>query len=57
MLERASRRFRTGWLHRGEHGRLGWGAPENEKVHSFTTAFASSLGTYLHGRRKYETTV
>jgi dihydrofolate reductase len=40
-----------------EHGRFGWGAPEDEEVHSQINALASSLGTYLYGRRMYETMV
>jgi hypothetical protein len=40
-----------------EHGRFGWGAPEDEEVHSYINALASSLGTYLYGRRMYETMV
>jgi dihydrofolate reductase len=40
-----------------EHGRFGWGAPEDEKVHSYINALASSFGTYLYGRRMYETMV
>jgi len=40
-----------------EHGRFGWGAPEDEQVHSYINALASSLGTYLYGRRMYETMV
>src|SRR5438132_11246893 len=40
-----------------EHGRFGWGAPEDEKVHSYINALASSVGTYLYGRRMYETMV
>jgi dihydrofolate reductase len=39
------------------HGRFGWGAPEDEEVHSYINALASSLGTYLYGRRMYETMV
>jgi dihydrofolate reductase len=38
-----------------EHGRFGWGAPEDEEVHSYINALASSLRTYLYGRRMYET--
>ena len=34
-----------------EHGRFGWGAPGDEEVHSYINALASSLGTYLDGRR------
>jgi hypothetical protein len=40
-----------------EHGRFGWGAPEDEEVHSYINALASSLGNYLYGRRMYETMV
>src|SRR5580704_1146303 len=40
-----------------EHGRFGWGAPEDEAVHSYINQLASSLGTYLYGRRMYETMV
>ena len=40
-----------------EHGRFGWGAPEDEEVHSYINQLASSVGTYLYGRRMYETMV
>jgi dihydrofolate reductase len=40
-----------------EHGRFGWGPPEDEEVHSYINELASSLGTYLYGRRMYETMV
>ncbi|WP_438023958.1 dihydrofolate reductase family protein [Sorangium sp. So ce233] len=40
-----------------EHGRFGWGAPEDEEVHSYVNELASSFGTYLYGRRMYETMV
>ena len=40
-----------------EHGRFGWGAPQDEEVHSYINALASSIGTYLYGRRMYETMV
>jgi dihydrofolate reductase len=40
-----------------EHGDFGWGAPEDEEVHSYINELASSLGTYLYGRRMYETMV
>jgi len=36
---------------------FGWGAPKDEQVHSYINALASSLGTYLYGRRMYETMV
>jgi len=38
-----------------EHGRFGWGAPEDEAVHSYINELGSSFGTYLYGRRMYET--
>ena len=37
-----------------EHGRFGWGAPEDEEVHSYINELASSFGTYLYGRKMYE---
>src|SRR5882724_7728803 len=40
-----------------EHGRFGWGAPEDEEVHSYINELASSGGTYLYGRRMYDTMV
>ncbi len=40
-----------------EHGRFGWGAPEDEEVHSYINELASPFGTYLYGRRMYETMV
>jgi dihydrofolate reductase len=40
-----------------EHGDFGWGVPEDEEVHSYVNELASSLGTYLYGRRMYETMV
>jgi dihydrofolate reductase len=40
-----------------EHGRFGWGAPADEEVHSSISALASSIGTYLYGRRMYDTMV
>ena len=38
-------------------GRFGWGAPEDEAVHAYINELASSVGTYLYGRRMYETMV
>jgi dihydrofolate reductase len=38
-------------------GAFGWGAPEDEEVHSYIDELASSVGTYLYGRRMYETMV
>jgi len=40
-----------------EHGRFGWGAPEDEEVHTYINQLASSVGTYLYGRKMYETMV
>jgi dihydrofolate reductase len=40
-----------------EHGRFGWGAPEDEEVHSYINTLATSVDTYLYGRRMYETMV
>jgi dihydrofolate reductase len=40
-----------------EDGRFGWGAPEDEEVHAYVNQLASSVGTYLYGRRMYETMV
>jgi dihydrofolate reductase len=37
-----------------EHGQFGWGAPEDEAVHSYINELGSSFGTYLYGRRMYE---
>jgi dihydrofolate reductase len=37
-------------------GDFGWGAPE-EAVHTYINELASSVGTYLYGRRMYETMV
>ncbi len=38
------------------HGNFGWAAPD-EEVHSYVNQLASSVGTYLYGRRMYETMV
>jgi hypothetical protein len=40
-----------------EHGRFGWGAPDDEEVHSYINKLASPFGTYLYGQRMYETMV
>jgi dihydrofolate reductase len=40
-----------------QHGDFGWGAPEDEELHSYINQLASSFGTYLYGRRMYETMV
>ena len=39
-----------------ERGKFGWGAPD-EEVHSYVNELASYVGTYLYGRRMYETMV
>ncbi len=38
-------------------GDLGWGAAEDEEVHSFIGDTFRGVGTYLYGRRMYETMV
>jgi hypothetical protein len=40
-----------------ERGCFGWGVPDHEEVHSYINQLASSVGTYLYGRRMYETMV
>ena len=40
-----------------EDGKFGWGAPNDEAVHSYINELASSVGTYLYGRRMYDTMV
>ncbi len=37
-------------------GNFGWGAPEEES-HTFVNELSRSIGTYLYGRRMYETMV
>jgi dihydrofolate reductase len=37
-------------------GNFGWGAPEEES-HEFVNELSRSIGTYLYGRRMYETMV
>lgn len=37
-----------------EDGNFGWGAPEQE-IHEFVNEHTASIGTYLYGRRMYET--
>ena len=39
-----------------EHGRFGWAAPD-EEVHAFVNEIERPIGTYLYGRRMYETMV
>ena len=38
-------------------GQFGWGVPEDEEVHSYLNELAASLGTFLYGRKMYETMV
>lgn len=38
-------------------GDFSWGAPEDEELHASINVLASSVGTYLYGRRMYETMV
>ena len=39
-----------------EHGRFDWAALD-EEVHSYINQLESSVGTYLYGRRMYETMI
>jgi dihydrofolate reductase len=39
-----------------EQGNFGWAAPDDE-VHAFVNDLERSVGTYLYGRRMYETMV
>jgi dihydrofolate reductase len=39
-----------------EHGRFGWAKPDAE-VHAFANDLVRPIGTYLYGRRMYETMV
>jgi dihydrofolate reductase len=39
-----------------EHGQFDWAAPD-EEVHRFVNELERSVGTYLYGRRMYETMV
>ena len=39
-----------------EHGGFGWATPD-EEVNSYINELASSVGTYLFGRRMYEAMV
>jgi dihydrofolate reductase len=40
-----------------ERGKFGWGAPDDEEVHAYINKLASTLGTYLYGRKMYDTMV
>jgi dihydrofolate reductase len=39
-----------------QHGCFDWAAPD-EEVHSYINQLESSVGTYLYGRRMYETMI
>jgi dihydrofolate reductase len=39
------------------NGKFGWGAPADAEVHTYINELGSSVGTYLYGRRMYETMV
>lgn len=39
-----------------ERGGFGWAAPD-EEVHAYANELAATIGTYLYGRRMYETMV
>lgn len=38
-----------------EEGGFGWGAPDDEDLHTFINEQTASVGTFLYGRRMYET--
>jgi hypothetical protein len=40
-----------------ERGQFGWGAPEDEAVHSYINELQPAFGTWLYGRRMYQTMV
>jgi dihydrofolate reductase len=40
-----------------EQGAFGWGAPGDEDLHTFVNELVASVGTFLYGRRMYETMV
>ena len=40
-----------------ENGDFGWGAPQDEELFAYINELGSSLGTYLYGRKMYETMV
>lgn len=41
----------------GPDGSFGWGGPADDELHEFVNERARSIGTYLYGRRMYETMV
>jgi dihydrofolate reductase len=40
-----------------EQGKFDWAAPEDDEVHAFVNELERPIGTYLYGRRMYETMV
>lgn len=40
-----------------ESGDFSWGAPEDDALHAYINELAAPVGTYLYGRRMYETMV
>ena len=40
-----------------KEGKFGWGAPEDEEVHRYINELSSFIGTYLYGRKMYDTMV
>jgi len=36
-------------------GAFAWAAPRSDEVHAFANEIGASVGTYLYGRRMYET--
>jgi dihydrofolate reductase len=39
------------------NGKFGWGVPDDPEVHAYINELAGGVGTYLYGRRMYETMV
>ena len=42
------------WYTEDQHGRFGWGATEDDELHSDICEFVSSFRTCLYGRKMYE---
>jgi dihydrofolate reductase len=40
-----------------EGGKFGWAAPTDDDVHAYVNELGASVGTFLYGRRMYETMV
>ncbi len=40
-----------------EYGDFGWGAPADPELHAYINQLAAPVGTYLYGRRMYDTMV